>query len=140
MQPGAYPPPGGYPPYQGQPYAYPPPGYYAPPQPPPQPTVSARPAQFEDFNLGGGDEYSKENIALLKDVPLDVTVELGRTTKKIKEILEFTPGSIVELNKLAGETMDILINGKFVARGEVVVIDENFAVRITDIINPENRI
>ena len=74
------------------------------------------------------------------DVPLDVTVELGRTSKKIKEILEFQPGSIVELNKLAGETMDILINGKFVARGEVVVIDENFAVRITDIINAEQRI
>ncbi|MDR1703435.1 MAG: flagellar motor switch phosphatase FliY [Clostridiales bacterium] len=141
-QPGAYPPgqpPYPYPPYTGQPYPYPPPGYYPPP-PQQAPQTIAYSPKFENFDFGGGDEYSKENIALLKDVPLDVTVELGRTTKKIKEILEFQPGSIVELNKLAGEPTDILINGKFVARGEVVVIDENFAVRITDIINPENRI
>ncbi|MCL2702299.1 MAG: flagellar motor switch phosphatase FliY [Defluviitaleaceae bacterium] len=132
-------PPPGYPPY-----GYPPPGYYPPPPayavPPPQPHISAQPVAFESFDPYGADAYHKENIDIIMDVPLDVTVELGRTSKKIKEILEFQPGSIVELNKLAGETMDILINGKFVARGEVVVIDENFAVRITDIINAENRI
>jgi flagellar motor switch protein FliN/FliY len=74
------------------------------------------------------------------DVPLEVTVELGRTTRKIKEILNFSPGSIIELNKLAGEPIDILVNGKHVAKGEVVVIDENFGIRVTDIINVEHRV
>lgn len=74
------------------------------------------------------------------DVPLEVTVELGRTTKKIKEILEFSPGTVVELDKLAGEPINILVNGKYIARGEVVVIDENFGIRISDIISPEKRI
>jgi len=82
----------------------------------------------------------KENIEIIMDVPLEVTVELGRTSRKIKDILELQPGSIVELNKLAGEPIDILVNGKFVAKGEVVVIDENFGIRITDIINVEHRI
>lgn len=124
------------------PYGYPPPppyGYGYAPQPARQP-VNAQPVQFESFDIPGMDGLQKENIDIIMDVPLDVTVELGRTTKKIKEILEFQPGSIVELNKLAGETMDIMINGKFVARGEVVVIDENFAVRIIDIVNADNRI
>jgi flagellar motor switch protein FliN/FliY len=74
------------------------------------------------------------------DVPLEVTVELGRTKKYIREILEFGPGSIIELDKLAGEPVDILVNGKAIAKGEVVVIDENFGVRITDIIHPSKRI
>ncbi len=82
----------------------------------------------------------RENIDIVMDVPLEVTVELGRTRKKIKEILEFTPGTIVELDKLAGEPIDILVNGKFVAKGEVVVIDENFGIRITDIISVDKRI
>jgi len=73
-------------------------------------------------------------------VPLEVTVELGRTKKYIREILEFGPGSIIELDKLAGEPVDILVNGKAIAKGEVVVIDENFGVRITDIIHPSKRI
>ena len=68
------------------------------------------------------------------DVPLEVTVELGRTKKSIKEILEFAPGTIVELDKIAGEPIDILVNGKMVAKGEVVVIEESFGVRITDIV------
>ena len=72
-------------------------------------------------------------------VSLQVTVELGRTKKSIKEILELTNGSIVELDKLAGEPVDIHVNGKFLAKGEVVVIDENFGVRITDIVSPEER-
>ena len=76
----------------------------------------------------------QENIDLIKDVPLEVTVELGRTSKSIKDILEFAPGTIVELNKIAGEPIDILVNGKNVAKGEVVVIEESFGVRITEII------
>jgi len=82
----------------------------------------------------------KENMDIIMDVPLEVTVELGRTSKKIKDILEFNPGTIIELDRLAGEPIDILVNGKFVAQGEVVVIDENFGIRITEIINPELRV
>lgn len=74
------------------------------------------------------------------DVALEVSVELGRTKKKIREILDFSEGSIIELDKLVGEPIDILVNGKFIASGEVVVIDENFGVRIKSIIKPENRI
>ena len=72
-------------------------------------------------------------------MPLQVTVELGRTKKSIKDILELTNGSIIELDKLAGEPVDIHINGKLLAKGEVVVIDENFGVRITDIVSPLER-
>ncbi len=84
-------------------------------------------------------QVNEANIGLILDVPLQVTVELGRTKKSIKEILELTNGSIVELDKLAGEPVDIHVNGKFLAKGEVVVIDENFGVRITDIVSPEER-
>ena len=76
-----------------------------------------------------------QNIDLIMDVPLEVTVELGRTKKSISEILDFGPGKIIELNKLAGEPIDILVNGKYVAKGEVVVIEESFGVRITEIVN-----
>ena len=76
----------------------------------------------------------QENIGLIMDVPLEVTVELGRTTKSISEILDFTPGTIIELDRIAGEPIDVLVNGKFVAKGEVVVIEESFSVRITEII------
>ena len=80
------------------------------------------------------------NIGLLLDVPLKMTVELGRTTKLVKEILAMASGSVVELDKLAGEAVDILINEKLIAKGEVVVIDENFGVRVTEILNPEERL
>lgn len=84
--------------------------------------------------------YPKGNMDVLMDVSLEVSVELGRTQKKIREILEFGPGSVIELDRLVGEAVDVLVNGKFIAKGEVVVIDENFGIRITDIINPESRI
>ena len=80
------------------------------------------------------------NLNLLMDIPLKVTVELGRTKKMIKEILEFTQGSIIELDKLAGEPVDILVNNKLIAKGEVVVIDENFGVRVTDIVSQFDRL
>lgn len=105
----------------------------------PQTNVSAKPAQFQSFDTSTVIQQ-KENIDILMDVPLEVTVELGKTSKRIKEILEFTPGTIIELDKLAGEPIDILVNGKYVAKGEVVVIDENFGIRVTSIINPELRI
>jgi flagellar motor switch protein FliN len=101
--------------------------------------LNVQPVQFQNFDISSVIQQ-KENIGIIMDVQLEVTVELGRTSKSIKEILEFTPGTIVELNKLAGEPIDILVNGKFIANGEVVVIDENFGIRITDIISVENRI
>ena len=75
-----------------------------------------------------------ENIGIIMDVPLEVTVELGRTSKSIKEILEFSPGTIIELNRLAGEPIDVLVNGKYVAKGEVVVIEETFGIKVTEVI------
>ena len=102
--------------------------------------VNATPAHFQSFDLASMAHQQKENIDILMDVPLEVTVELGKTSKRIKEILEFGPGTIIELDKLAGEPIDILVNGKYVAKGEVVVIDENFGIRVTSIISPELRI
>jgi flagellar motor switch protein FliN/FliY len=98
--------------------------------PPPPPTV--RPAAFPSL-----DEFPQGpvqgDIGLLLDVPLQVTVELGRTQLRIRNVLELVPGSIIELEKLSGEPVDVLVNGRQIARGEVVVIDEEFGVRITDI-------
>ena len=101
---------------------------------PMQSSVSYQPAQFEAFSNNAGTVPSNENISLIMDVPLEVTVELGRTSKSISEILDFTPGTIIELDKIAGEPIDVLVNGKFVAKGEVVVIEESFGIRVTEII------
>jgi len=146
--------PHGYPPqvpHQGYPQNYPPhyppqphPGYgymEAPPmqQRPVQQHVNVQPAQFASFDqaeMAG----SQGNLDLLLDIPLSITVELGRSKKLIREILELVPGSIVQLDKLAGDPVDILVNNKLVAKGEVVVIDENFGVRVTDIISPAERV
>ncbi len=101
--------------------------------------VNVQPVQYQTFE---GDQWSaeKESIELIMDVPLEITVELGRTKKLIRDILEFGPGTILELDKLAGEPVDILVNGKYIAKGEVVVIDESFGVRITDIISASKRL
>ena len=98
------------------------------------PNMNIQPAQFQSFSRDAGAMQGQENIGLIKDVPLEVTVELGRTSKSIAEILDFTPGTIIELDKIAGEPIDILVNGKLVAKGEVVVIEESFGVRVTEII------
>ena len=100
--------------------------------------VPVQPAQFTPLNSVPV-QVNDANIGLILDVPLQVSVELGRTRKSIKEILELSNGSIVELDRLAGEPVDIKVNGKLLAKGEVVVIDENFGVRITDIVSPEER-
>ncbi len=106
------------------------------PQMQPQPmNMNIQPAQFQTFSQDFSAMPSQENIGLIMDVPLEVTVELGRTKKSIAEILDFAPGTIVELNKIAGEPIDVLVNGKFVAKGEVVVIEESFGIRVTEIIN-----
>lgn len=96
--------------------------------------MNIQPAQFQNFTTDYSAMQGHENIGLIMDVPLEVTVELGRTSKSISEILDFAPGTIIELDKIAGEPIDVLVNGKFVARGEVVVIEESFGVRVTEII------
>lgn len=116
-------------PMQGMPY-----GYGMPMQQAPVKDVNVSPASFQPFQADVNPLVQQENIDLIMDVPLEVTVELGRVSKSIKDILDFAPGTIVELNKIAGEAVDVLVNGKYVAKGEVVVIEENFGVRITEII------
>jgi len=80
------------------------------------------------------------NFELLLDIPLEVTVEIGRTRLAIRELLQLGPGSVVELQKLAGETLDVLINGKPIARGEAVMVNDKFGVRLTDVISPSERL
>lgn len=126
------------PPPQG---GYPPPGYgYGGNnmQPNVVTNMPVSPAQFTPLSVEPV-QINEANIGLILDVPLLVTVELGRTKKTIKEILDLAAGSIVELDKLAGEPVEIQVNGHFLAKGEVVVIDENFGVRITEIATPAER-
>ena len=114
-------------------------GYGAPPmQPHVASNVPVQSAQFTPLSSSPV-QVNDANIGLILDVPLQVNVELGRTKKSIKDILDLTKGSIVELDKLAGEPVDIMVNGKCLAKGEVVVIDENFGVRITEIVSPLER-
>lgn len=96
--------------------------------------MSIQPAQFQNFSNDFNPLQGQENMNLIMDVPLEVTVELGRTRKNISDILDFAPGTIIELDKIAGEPIDVLVNGKFVAKGEVVVIEESFGIRVTEII------
>ena len=96
--------------------------------------MNVQAASFQNFTGDYSQVQGHENIGIIMDVPLEVTVELGRTTKSISEILDFSPGTIIELDKIAGEPIDVLVNGKFVAKGEVVVLEESFAVRVTEII------
>ena len=125
------------------PYGMPPQGYGMPaygmppmqqaPQAPMQ-QMNIQPAQFQSFAGGVPGPGAPANIDLIMDVALEVTVELGRTKKSISEVLDFAPGTIIELDKVAGEPVEVFVNGKMVARGEVVVIEESFGVRITEII------
>ena len=101
--------------------------------------VPVRPAQFQQFG-DANDRQPGPNIDLILDVNLRVTVELGRTQMSIREILDLGPGAVLELDKLAGEPVDILVNDKPIAKGEVVVVDENFGVRVTDIISAARRV
>ena len=114
----------------------------APPEP--QPTeeaqVKVKPVEFEEFGTPSISREEMQKLELLLDVPLSVSVELGRTKMTLKQILELNEGSIVELDKLTGEPVDMLVNGKIVARGEVVIVDENFAIRITEIVSPRERL
>lgn len=132
------------PPYQGMPgydpnqqmqYATPPQHYGAPNR-----NLNVQSVQFANLQTAPYQQVDHNNLELLMDIPLKVTVELGRTHKQIKDILELSQGSIIELDKLAGEPVDILVNNKMVAKGEVVVIDENFGVRVIDIVSQWDRL
>lgn len=103
------------------------------------PDILEQPATFQP-QIREEAKAEPTNLDLILDIPLEVKVELGRTSRKIREVLEFGPGSVVELEKISGEPVDVLVNDKLFARGEVVVIDENFGVRITDILTIEERI
>ena len=105
-----------------------------------QPPVHVQQAEFASFQAPSLNKEESNNLNLLLDIPLQVTVELGRTKRSVKEILEMSGGSIIELDKLAGEPVDILVNNRYIAKGEVVVIDENFGVRITDILSQMDRL
>jgi flagellar motor switch protein FliN/FliY len=110
-----------------------------PPRPQQGPPVDVKPVEFAQL---GGSEFagSPGNIDLIVDIPVRITVELGRTRKTIGEVLALGPGSVVELNKMAGEPVDVLVNGKLIARGEVVVIDESFGIRVTEVVSRAERI
>ncbi|MGM0501129.1 MAG: flagellar motor switch phosphatase FliY [Bacillota bacterium] len=109
----------------------------------PSPGVEQENVEVQDVELeelGGNGQAKKKDISLINDISLELTVRLGQTEMSIKDILELAPGSVIELDRLAGEAVDLLANGKIIARGEVVVIDENFGFRVTDIISSEERL
>ncbi|MBI2885956.1 MAG: flagellar motor switch protein FliN [Chloroflexi bacterium] len=111
-----------------------------PADPEPREPVSVRPVQFAPFASRNTPKVSDEaNLDLLMDVDMRVTVELGRTEKPIREILQMGPGSIVALDKLAGEPVDVKVNGVLIAYGEIVVVDEKFGVRLTQILSAARR-
>jgi flagellar motor switch protein FliN/FliY len=121
----------------------PPPVQHTPPPRPAHPPAPPRPvhnAQFSSFSPIDVAASGNPNLQLLMDIPLQVTVELGRTRRQIREILDMSQGFIIELDKLAGEPVDVFVNHTLIAKGEVVVIDENFGVRVTDIISPQERL
>ncbi|MBM7586842.1 flagellar motor switch protein FliN/FliY [Bacillus pakistanensis] len=105
-----------------------------------QQKVNVQPASFSEFEQTSSLNHESRNLDMLLDIPLNVSVELGRTKRSVKDILELSSGSIIELDKLAGEPVDILVNSRLIAQGEVVVIDENFGVRITDIVSQSDRL
>lgn len=108
-------------------------------QQPKQNPVNAMPLAFESFDDSPATVIYATDIDLIKDVPMEITVELGRASKRVSEILDFGIGSVVELEKLVGESLDILANGKVIAKGEVVVVDENYGIRITEILTNQKK-
>lgn len=136
--PQAYEPP---PVYQQQNSTPPPQSYEPPPPREPVRPVTVQPVQFASFDEIS-DPYGEanKNLKLLMDVKLKLTVELGRTELLIKKVLELTRGSVIELDKVAGEPVELFANGKLIAKGEVVVIEENFGLRITSIVSPDARL
>ncbi|MDR2355730.1 MAG: flagellar motor switch phosphatase FliY [Clostridiales Family XIII bacterium] len=113
-----------------QAYPAPPPGYYPPPQ---AERVATTPYTFKSFDAGGT-VYEQDNLDLVMAVPIQISVELGRTKRKIKDIADLGVGNIVELDRQAGDQVDVIANGRLIARGDVVVVDDNYSVRITEIV------
>ena len=101
---------------------------------------AAQPAQFEQFGSGTGKAGALQEFDMILDIPVALTVELGRTKISIRNLLQLAHGSVVELDGLAGEPMDVLVNGTLIAQGEVVVVNDKFGIRLTDIITPQERI
>ena len=142
QMPGGYPPyppqgQGGYPPYPMYPpyYMYPPQQQPEPAKPPEPKVINAQPPRMQPLDPEAAlPEEQKQNLDLIMNVSLEVAVEIGRTRRKIQDIISFSKGSLVVLDKLAGDQVDLLVNGQCVARGDVVVIDDNFGIRITEIL------
>ena len=103
-------------------------------------TTSAAPAKFNELPGDQGTQQPPRDLDFILDIPLEVTVEIGRTKMLINDLLQIGQGSVIELNRLAGEPLDILVNSKLIARGEVVVVSEKFGIRITDIVSPMERV
>ncbi|HOJ15129.1 MAG TPA: flagellar motor switch protein FliN [Deltaproteobacteria bacterium] len=104
------------------------------------PDRGARKASFAELDEPRPSSGQAKDLDFILDIPLEVTVEMGRTRMLINDLLQVGQGSVIELNRLAGEPLDILINGKLIARGEVVVVSEKFGIRITDIVSPLERV
>jgi flagellar motor switch protein FliN/FliY len=102
-------------------------------------TATAKPATFEQFGAGGG-ATAQNDLEMILDIPVQLTVELGRTKMPIKHLLQLAQGSVVELAGMAGEPLDVMINGFLIAQGEVVVVNEKLGIRLTDIITPSERL
>ena len=108
--------------------------------PEPGDTRKAAPQVFQSFPDKGAGNGTPNDIELILDIPVQLTVELGRTRIPIKNILQLAQGSVVELDALAGEPMDVLVNGCLIAQGEVVVVNDKFGIRLTDIVTPSERL
>jgi flagellar motor switch protein FliN/FliY len=107
--------------------------------PPPAPSAPLAPASFPSLD-GGGAAPAPKNIDFILDIPMQVTVQVGSAKMVIRELLQLGQGSVIELEKLAGEPMEVLVNNKLVARGEVVVVNEKFGIRLTDVISAAERV
>ena len=106
-------------------------------EPPAPKTINVQPTVQKNLHQDTVlDDEQEENMELIMGVPLDISVEIGRTQKRVKDILEFTKGSLIVLDKLAGEQVDLFVNGRCIAKGDVVVVEDNFGIRITEIMKP----
>ena len=132
--------PYGYPPYAqpgagGYPYPYPPYPMYPYPAPPDPKVIETQPVKMKELDPESRlPQEQQKNLDLIMSVPLEISVEIGRTRSKIQDILAYSKGSLVVLDKMAGDQVDLFVNGQCIARGDVVVIDDNFGVRITEIL------
>jgi len=106
-----------------------------------RPAPAATAAEFDELDVGEGGSMSDEaNLDVILDIPVTITMEIGRTRISIRNLLQLNQGSVVELDRLAGEPMDVLVNGTLVAHGEVVVVNEKFGIRLTDVVSPAERV